>query len=44
VNEGDEEDWKDGVVEVKRVKASEAGLRDIVLASLVVRLLELRLG
>jgi len=29
VNEG-EEDWRDGVVEVKRVKVSEAGLRDIV--------------
>lgn len=29
VNEGDA-DWKDGVVEVKRVKVSEAGLRDIV--------------
>lgn len=29
MNEG-EEDWSDGVVEVKRVKVSEAGLRDIV--------------
>ena len=29
VNVGDE-DWKEGVVEVKRVKVSEAGLRDIL--------------